>query len=185
VKFVLGLLGNKMVRVALVVLVVILGWMGVKKGIALFHSVNSASFTTPSVSLTLDTPTGNEEYSALNLTSLAPGANIYMGLTITNSGSSGFRYGMVTTSSGDETLDKDLRIGVAAVSSGCNPGVYSAGTRLYSDRPGLDRAAFAARSLPSGSNDYLCFHLQLPLKLPGSLAFKSAAATFDFTAEQT
>jgi hypothetical protein len=185
VGFVLGLLGHKLVRVVIVVVVVVLGWTAVNKGISLFRSVNSASFSTASLSLTADDATGGEAYSALDLTHLAPGADIYMGLSILNSGGTDFRYAMVTTSSGDGTLDKDLRVGVAAVAGGCDSGAYSAGTKLYNDHQGLDRAQFTGRALASGASDHLCFHVRFPLKLPSSLGLKSASATFDFTAARS
>ena len=159
-----------------------LGWQLVNKAITMFRSVNTASFSIANVNLTVDGDTGNEDYSALDLTNLVPGANIYMGLTVTDTGTSDFRYGMVTTSSGDGVLAKDLRIGVTAVSGGCDQGVYAAGTALSGERQRLDTAAFSGRMLAAGATDHLCFHIQLPLRLPSSLRLKSASATFDFTA---
>lgn len=182
-KIVLGLLGNTKVRVGLAVLVVIVGWKLVGKGVSMFRSVNTASFSTTAVGLTLDVPEGNEAYSSLDLTHLLPGADIYLGLDVRDSGSSGVQYGMITTSSGDGTLAKDLVVGVAAVSSGCDSEAYTAGSMLYPDHQGLDRAAFTGRALGSGSSDHLCFHVRLPLTVPGSLNAKSASATFDFSAE--
>ncbi|HLJ99960.1 MAG TPA: hypothetical protein VKU39_08655 [Streptosporangiaceae bacterium] len=182
-KFVLGLLSSTKVRIALAVLVVIVGWQAVRKGVSVFRPVNMASFSSASVGLTLDSPTGNEAYSSLDLTHLLPGADIYMGLDVQDSGSSGVQYGMVTTSSGDGTLDKDLVVGVAVVTAGCDSGVYAAGTILYAEHAGLDRAAFTGRTLGGGVSDHLCFHVRMPLKLPSSLGLKSASATFDFSAQ--
>jgi hypothetical protein len=184
VKFVLGLLGGLKGKLIIGALVLALGWWGVHKGVAMFRSVNTASFTTSAVSLTLDSGTGGERYSALDMSHLAPGADLYVGLSVDNSGSSGMRYGMVTTPSGDGVLAKDLRIGVAAVSGGCDAGAYAAGTRLYGEGQGLAGAVFTGRPLSPGAADHLCFHLKLPVTLPQSLQLESADATFDFTAQQ-
>lgn len=182
VKFVLGLLSNTKVRIVIAVLVLIVGWRIVGKGVSLFRSVNTASFSTATISLSLDSSAGSEAYTSLDLTHLLPGADLYLGLTVRDAGGSDLTYGMVTTATGDGTLDKDLVVGVAAVSGPCDAGAYPAGTTLYAEQRGLDSATITGRELASGNSDDLCFHLRLPSS--SAIGMKSASATFDFTAQR-
>lgn len=137
------------------------------------------------VGLALNSPDDEEAYSALTLTSVQPGANAYVGVTVANTGSSDFWFAMSSTASGDGGLDSDARIGVAAVpAGGCTSSGYAAGTSLYRDTRGLSAASVRAQPLAAGDSEYLCFHIQLPLAVPKSVQGRSAQDTLDFTAEQ-
>jgi hypothetical protein len=184
VRFLLKLPRRALLLSAGVLLVVVL-W-GVHVGLGWLHRVNSASFTPASVGLTVDSGTGADEYTALNLTSVIPGASLYAGLTVANTGSSDFRYSMSTTASGNATLASSVRISIAAVpAGGCNSSAFSSGTMLFSEARGLPSASIGAQPLAAGSSEYLCFHVQLPVGMPNSLQGDSAQATFNFTAQQS
>jgi hypothetical protein len=167
------------------VLVVVILW-GVHMGLGWLHRVNSASFTLATVGLTVNNDAGSDEYTALNLTSVIPGASLYTGLTVANTGSSGFRYSMSTTASGNAQLASSVRISIAAVPvGGCNSSAFASGTVLFSEARGLPSASIGARLLSAGTSEYLCFHVRLPLGMPNSLQGDSAQATFNFTAQQS
>lgn len=185
-RFILKLIpGNKEARLVLgVVVLVAIAW-AVHAVLGLFHRYDSASFSAGTVNLALNTPTGEDQITAMSLSGMQPGADVYVGLAVVNAGGAGFRYSMTTTPSGDGILDKDLMIGVAAVpDSGCGSSAYTGGTMLLRDVTGLWRASFTGRSLAASMTDYLCFHVRLPWGLPNSLQGRSAQATLDFTAQQ-
>lgn len=169
--------------IAAIILLVAGTWV-VHKGISMIRSVNTASFTTKTVTLSLS-GAGNETYTALNMSGMQPGANLYVGLTVTNGGSSDFAYNMVTTPSGDGSLTNDLSVGVVSLTGpSCSSSAYSSGVKVYPDQRGLAGAAVTGRPLSGNSSDYLCLHLQLPWAVPKSVTGSSAAATLDFTAQQ-
>lgn len=185
-RFVLKLIpGGKEARLVLgVAVLVVIAW-AVHTVLGLFHRYDSAVFSTGTVDLAVNTQTGEEQITAMSLSGMRPGADVYLGLSVVNTGSTGFRYSMTATPSGDGSLGEDLRIGVAAVpDGGCGSSAYAAGTVLLRDVGGLSRAAFTGRSLASSTTDFLCFHVKLPWGFPVSLQGKSAEATLDFTAQQ-
>jgi hypothetical protein len=184
VKFLLKLPKRTLMLAGAGVLVVIL-W-GIHAGLGWLHRVNSASFSPAAVSLTVDNGTGSDEYTALNLTSLYPGASLYAGMTVANTGSGDFTYCMVSTASGDARLAADVRISVADVAAGaCNSAGFAAGISLAGESRGLAGPSFSGRVLRAGTSEYLCFHVRLPAGLPSSLQGASAQATLNFTAQQS
>jgi hypothetical protein len=152
----------------------------------LYRHGNSASFSAPAIGLAVNNETGEEAYTALNLTNVMPGGNMYVGLTLANTGSSDLKYSMSATVSGDGSLASALQVGIAVITaSSCSSSAYSAGTLLYSGARNLTRVAVSGEDLPPGSTEYLCFHVQMPWGLPNSLQGQSAAATLNFTAVQS
>jgi hypothetical protein len=150
----------------------------------MFGQGDTVSFSTPTVSLALDSPTGEEAYTALSLSNMVPGGDVYLGLTVTNTGAAGFRYSMSSTASGDGTLAKDLWIGIAVTDgTGCSSSDYSSGVPLMSDKAGLSQAVISGESLAASDSEYLCFHIRLPPGSPASAQAMSAQTTLDFTAE--
>jgi hypothetical protein len=147
---------------------------------------NSAAFSTASISLTLNSQTGQLVFTDLNFGTMTPGAQEYAPLRIANAGSTGLKYGMSAIESGDSMLAGALTIGIAAVTSGtCTPDSYQAGLSVYPDAAGLGKAAIGGRLLRPGTSEYLCFHVQLPPDAPNDLTSESAAVTFNFTAQQS
>lgn len=145
----------------------------------------TASFSTPSISLTLNTQTGEAEFTDLSMSNMKPGDEMYAGLAVGNAGSIAFKYGMSTAPSGDQDLAEALRIGIAAVSgNSCSAGVYKSGTPVYADAAGLSNAVISGQALAAGRSTYLCFHVQLPPDAGSTLPGESADATFNFTAQQ-
>jgi len=184
VKFLLKLPRRTLMLVGLGAVVVVL-W-GIHVGLSWLHRVNSASFSPTAVGLTADNQTGSDQYTALNLTSLYPGASLYVGLTVANLGTGDFTYSMVSTGSGDAKLAADVRIAVADVAAGaCNSSGFATGVSLGGESPGLSGPAFSGRVLRSGTSEYLCFHVRLPAGLPSSLQGASAQATLNFTAQES
>jgi len=116
---------------------------------------------------------------------MQPGADDYVGVTVANTGTTDFSFSMSSTPSGDGTLDRDLKIGVAVVpAGGCTSSGYAAGTPLYRDARGLSGATVRAQPLAAGDSEYLCFHVQLPMAVPQSILGRSAQDTLNFTAQQ-
>jgi hypothetical protein len=147
---------------------------------------NSAAFSTATLSLTLNSQTGQLVFTDLNLDNMTPGAEEYAPLQVGNAGSTRFTYRMSAIESGDSMLADALTIGIAAVSSGtCTSGSYQAGASVYTDAPGLSKAAIVGRVLRPGTSEYLCFHVQLPPGAPNDLHSQSAAVTLNFTAQQS
>jgi hypothetical protein len=183
-KFLLKLEKRTLMIVGAAVLVAVL-W-GVHIGLSWLHRVNSATLSPATVGLTADNQTGADVYTVLNVTSLYPGASLYVGLTVANVGSSNFTYGMVSTASGDAKLAADVRIRVAEVPAGaCSSSGFATGTSLGGETRGLSSPAITSRALQAGSSEYLCFHVRLPAGLPSSLQGDSAQATLNFTAQHS
>lgn len=146
----------------------------------------AASFSTGSISLTLNTQTGEAEFTDLSMSDMKPGDEMYAGLTVGNAGSIAFRYNMSTTQSGAEDLAEALRIGIVAVSgTSCDASVYKSGTPVYAETAGLSNATISGQALPAGRSAYLCFHIQLPPDAGSPVQNESADATFNFTAQQS
>jgi hypothetical protein len=166
-----------------VAILVAIAWVA-HVAFGLFRHVNSVALSSATVGLALNRPNGADAYTDLSLSNVQPGADIYVGLTVANTGSSDFRYSMSSTPSGDAKLARGVRIGIAAVSSGdCGSAGYAAGTPVLRDTAGLARASVGERSLPASSSELLCFHLRLPWGLPTSLEGQAAADTLNFTAQ--
>jgi hypothetical protein len=147
---------------------------------------DAASFSTGTISLTLNSQTGEAQFTDLSMGDMKPGADIYAALMVGNAGSSDFRYSMSTEQSGDADLADALTIGIAAVSGGgCTASTYQAGTSVYADTEGLSKAAITGRALQAGHTEHLCFHAQLPSDAGGNLESEAADATFNFTAQQS
>jgi hypothetical protein len=147
---------------------------------------NASTFSTATISLTLNSPTGEVQFTDLSMDDMKPGADIYAALTVGNAGTSDFKYSMSTEQSGDADLADALTIGIAAISDGsCTASTYQGGTSVYTDTAGLSKAAITGRALAAGHTERLCFHAQLPSDAGGSLASETADATFNFTALQS
>jgi hypothetical protein len=147
---------------------------------------DSSAFSTPAIRLTLNSQTGEVQFTDLSLSNMKPGDEMYAGLTVGNAGNAGFTYNMSTAQSGDEDLAQALRIGIAAVSGdSCTASVYRSGTSVYADTAGLSNAAISGRALPAGHSAYLCFHVELPSDAGSAMQGESAGATFNFTAQQS
>jgi hypothetical protein len=92
----------------------------------------------------------------------------------------------VSTGSGDAKLSADVRVAIAAVTAGaCNSSGFAVGVSLGGESRGLSGPAFSGRVLRSGTSEYLCFHVRLPVGLPSSLQGASAQATLNFTAKES
>jgi hypothetical protein len=147
---------------------------------------NAASFSTGTISLTLNSQTGEAEFTDLSMDDMKPGADIYAALRVGNAGTSDFKYSMSAEQSGDADLADALTIGIAAVSGdSCTASTYQGGTSVYTDTAGLSKAAIAGRALSAGRTEHLCFHAQLPSDAGDNLASEAADATFNFTAQQS
>ena len=176
--------GGKAARLVLLAAMVVGGYLAYRWVSSFVNRINTASFETPAVSLALN-QTADAGYTALDISNIWPGANIYTGLNVANTGGAGFRYSMVSTPSGDGGLDADLRVSIAAVQNGgCNAAAFAGGMLLERERAGLGSAALAGRPLAAGATDYLCFHIRLPLTLPRRILDRDAQATLNFTAQQ-
>jgi hypothetical protein len=186
VSFLLKLIpGGKTARLALgIALLAGISWLA-HFVYTWYRTTNSVTVSPASVGLALNSADDEEAYTALTMTSMQPGANDYVGVTVANTGPSDFWFTMSSTASGDGSLDSDLRVGVAAVPAGsCTSSGYAAGTSLHRDTRGLSGASIAAQPLAAGDSEYLCLHIQLPLAVPKSLEGRSAQDTLNFTAEQ-
>jgi len=147
---------------------------------------NSAVFSTASISLALNNQTGQLAFTDLSFGNMAPGSQVYAPLAVGNTGPTALKYSMSSIQSGDGMFADALTIGIAVVKdSACTSGTYQGGAPVYLDSAGLSKAAIAGRPLPPGAREYLCFHVQLPPGAPGDLQSESAAATFNFTAQQS
>lgn len=164
-------------------LLVVVIWLA--HGMAgMFGPGAAASFSTPTVLLALDSTTAEETYTALSLSGMTPGGDVYLGLTVTNTGLAGFRYSMSSTVSGDGALATNVWIGVVVTDgTGCGSADYTSGVPLMPDKPGLSEAVISGESLAASDSEYLCFRVQLPSASPASMRAMSAQATLDFTAE--
>jgi hypothetical protein len=185
VGFLLKLIpGGKTARLLLLGGVAVLGFWAYHWVSSFVHRIDTASFETSTVSLAL-TQAGEEGYTALDINNVWPGANIYTGMDVDNSGGAAFRYSMVSTASGDSGLDGDLRVSIAAVQDGsCDASAFASGMLLEGERAGLSSAAIAHRPLAAGATDYLCFHVRLPLTVPRKILARDAQTTLNFTAQQ-
>jgi hypothetical protein len=166
-----------------VAILVAIAWVA-HVAFGMFRHVNSAALSNATVGLALNSPNGEDAYTDLSLSNVQPGADMYVGLTVANTGGSDFRYSMSSTASGDAKLARAVRIGIVVVASGgCGAAGYAAGVQVLRDAADLDRASIGVRALPASSSEYLCFHLRLPWGLPNSLQGQSAADTLNFTAQ--
>ena len=146
---------------------------------------NSIAFSTASVTLTLNNQTGQLAFTSLSFENMKPGSEVYAPLVIGNTGPTPLTYSMSSIESGNGMFADALSIGIAVVKdSSCTSGAYHGGTSVYTDAVGLSKATISGRSLPPGAREYLCFHVQLPSSAPNDLDSESAAATFNFTAQQ-
>lgn len=146
----------------------------------------SAAFSTASIGLTLNNQTGQLAYTSLDFDNMKPGSAVYAPLTIWNTGTTALNYSMASVESGDSMVGDALNIGIASVTDrSCTSGAYQDGTPVYTDAAGLSKAIISSRPLPPGAREYLCFHVQLPSAAPSQLQNQSAAATFNFTAQQS
>ena len=185
-SFILKLIpGGKTARLVLgIALLAGISW-GVHFVYTWYQRTNSVAVSPATVGLALNSPDGEEAFTALSLTSMQPGADDYVGVTVANTGTADFSFSMSSTPSGDGTLDRDLKIGVAVVpAGGCTSSGYAAGTPLYRDARGLSGATVRAQPLAAGDSEYLCFHVQLPVAVPQSILGRSAQDTLNFTAQQ-
>ena len=145
-----------------------------------------SSFSTGSISLTLNSQTGEAQFTDLSMSDMKPGDEMYAGLAVGNAGTIGFKYSMSTAQSGAEDLADALRIGIVAVSgNSCTASEYKSGTSVYAETAGLSNAAISGQGLPAGHSAYLCFHVQLPSDAGSTMQGESADATFNFTAQQS
>jgi hypothetical protein len=184
VSFILKLIpGGKKARLALgIVILAGISWV-VHFVYTLYKTTNSVAVSPATVGLALNSPDDQEAYTALNLTSMQPGADEYAGVTVANTGSADFWFNMASTPSGDGSLGKDLLVGIAAVPVGsCSSSGYASGTFLHRDSRGLVNAAIGWQPLAAGDSEYLCFHVRLPPSLPKSIQGSSAQDTLNFTA---
>jgi|HubBroStandDraft_5_1064220.scaffolds.fasta_scaffold336140_2 hypothetical protein len=146
---------------------------------------NPVAFSTASISLALNNQTGQLAFTNLSFDTMKPGSEVFAPLAIGNTGSTVLKYSMSSVESGDGMFADALSIGIAVVKDGsCTSGTYQGGTSVYPDSAGLSKATIAGRWLPPGGREYLCFHVQLPPGAPDDLQNESAAATFNFTAQQ-
>ena len=146
---------------------------------------NPVAFSTASVSLALNNQTGQFAFTNLSFDNMKPGSEVYAPLAVGNTGPTALKYSMSSVESGDGMFADALSIGIAVVKDGiCTSGTYQGGALVYTDSAGLSKATITGRSLPPGAREYLCFHVQLPSSAPGDLDSESAAATFNFTAQQ-
>jgi hypothetical protein len=162
--------------------------LGTTAAVLIFTSggpADSAAFSAASISLTLDNQTGQLEYTNLSFDNMTPGAEVYAPLVVGNTGPNALKYSMSAVESGDAMFGDALSIGIVAVKDGtCTSGTYQGGGSVYPDTAGLSKAAITGRPLPPGGREYLCFHVQLPSGASTDLRTQSAAATFNFTAQQ-
>jgi hypothetical protein len=185
VGFLLKLIpGGKTARLLLLGGLVVAGLWAYHWVNSFVNRINTASFETRTVNLAL-TQSADERYTALDVSNIWPGANIYTGLDVGNSGDATLRYSMASTPSGDSGLDTDLQVSIAAVQDGsCNAAAFASGMLLEREKGGLASAVIAGRPLAAGATDYLCFHLRLPVSVPRRIVDRDAQATLNFTAQQ-
>jgi hypothetical protein len=160
--------------------------MGVLSG-SVQHGTQ-ARFTTLASSGTNQFTAGNVKItqafgagSTLSISDLAAGDSFDAQLNITNAGSLGFSYSMLTpTLSGSAALGSALQLTVRTKTT--NPCSSRDGTVL-STGP-LSTAAFSNRVLGVGGSDAICFTIVLPTSAGSSLQGSNVAATFTFQAVQ-
>jgi hypothetical protein len=184
VSFILKLIpGGKTARLVLGIAVLAgISWV-VHFAANLYKTTDSVTVSPASVGLALNSPDDEEAFTSLSLTSMQPGANAYVGMTVANTGTADFWFSMSGTASGDAGLARDLRVAVAEVpAGGCSPSGYPAGTSLHRQSRGLASASVGWQPLAAGDSEYLCFHVQLPLSLPTSIQGSSAQDTLNFMA---
>jgi hypothetical protein len=149
----------------------------------MFRHLNTVTMSPATVGLALNSPDDETGIASLSLTNMQPGANAYIGLTVANTGSADFWLTMSSTASGDAGLAGDLRVGIAVAPAGaCDASGYAAGTVLRRQTQGLANLSIGAQPLAASDSESLCFHIQLPLRLPSSIQGNSAQATLNFTA---
>jgi predicted ribosomally synthesized peptide with SipW-like signal peptide len=163
--------------------------LAVVSSLALFSdsATSEGTFSTGSVDLVLDGDTDDaQSFTSLSTADMVPGDETYAALPAANTGSLGFTYGMTTAvASGDATLGAGLDLGVAVVAGAtCDAGTYAAGTEIVSDGSVLSTAAFSGRTLASGADETLCYHVELPAGADNTLQGQSVTTTFTFTATQ-
>jgi hypothetical protein len=176
--------GQKARLILAVALLAVISWV-VHFAWNLFRHLNTVTMSPATVGLTLNSPDDETGIASLTMTNMQPGANAYVGLTVANSGSADFWLTMTSTASGDGGLAGDVRVGIAVAPAGaCDATGYPAGTVLRRPAQGLANLSIGARPMAAGDSEYLCFHIQLPLRLPSSILGNSAQATLNFAARQ-
>jgi hypothetical protein len=185
VSFLLKLIpGGKTARIALAVAVLAGTSWCVHYVWNRYQHLNTVTVSPATVGLALNSPDDEEAITSVSLADMQPGANAFVGVTVANTGGADFWFTMSSTASGDGGLDKDVRVGVAAVPAGsCDASGYASGTLLYREARGLSGASVRAQPLAAGDSEYLCFHLQVPLAVPAGISGRSAQDTLDFTAQ--
>ena len=156
-----------------------------------------ATFSTGSLDISFDTPPGANQGPAaapytttLGITGGKLGSIAVAPLQVNNSGSLPFSYGMATTAAGDTALAGALKVTVAVAATTCTQaGGLVGGTVIVDGVTGLNNATIAAtRALTAGTNEILCFKVELPdipaNNVPG-IQGKTTTATFKFTATQS
>ena len=155
------------------------------------QETNSANaFDTGSVDLA-DAP----DSAIVTFTNMAPGNSVIQPLTVTNSGSLDLRYAMTATATATNADSKNLRdqLLLTVRTQTANPCSSEDGAVLYGPAA-LSAGAFGDatqgaqagdRTLLIGTNESLCFKVELPAASANSFQSAAATVTFTFDAEQT
>jgi spore coat-associated protein N len=180
-----------MYRLALIGLVVagFAGSLIAVESLAVFADTTSNEdnlFTTGSISIS-DDP-ASAVVTDLNM---APGDSVIGALTIENDGTLELRYALTSSSTNDDgkSLRDQLELTVRTEGAGCGA---QDGAVLYAGA--LSGAAFGSpaqgadsgdRVLAAGSDEVLCFRVELPIATGDAFQDAATTATFTFHAEQT
>ena len=153
------------------------------------QETNSANaFDTGSVDLA-DAP----DSAIVTFTNMAPGNSVIQPLTVTNSGSLDLRYAMTATATNADSRNLRDQLLLTVRTQTANPCSSEDGAVLYGPAA-LSAGAFGDatqgaqagdRTLLIGTNESLCFKVELPAASANSFQSAAATVTFTFDAEQT
>jgi len=131
-----------------------------------------------------------------NVPAMAPGDVKYGSITVQNSGTLQERYAMTSVvSAGDQGLASQLKLSAVTVSGTCDatsfaasgstviPGATLASTTLFGSS--TQGQQVGDRVLDAGTQETLCFRVELPLATPDAYQGKGANVAFRFDSEQT
>lgn len=146
-----------------------------------------STFTTGTVDLTA---TANA-FASLTVDNLKPGDVKYAPLTVTNAGTLAYGYTMSTasTNADNKGLRDQLTLGIKKVANAAACDVagvgYTASVDTADAGGSLSGAAIASRALAAGTNEVLCFRVELPGATGNSFQDSTTTATFTFAATQS
>ena len=152
-------------------------------------AASSATFTAGTVDLVVGGDVDDaHDFAALTVPNMKPGDVVYAPLSVANTGTLDFTYGMTatTTDTAGAGLGEALRVAVRTVAAAtdCSEAGWAGGTNVVSTSP-FATAAFDARPMASSTTEVLCFAVGFPNGAAGAdnhLQGAATSATLSFTA---